>query len=244
MKSIVAFLLAFVIVVFLLAFVTACAAAPEDYEQIETGTVEQAITFIHAAGHGSVRINGNPVRCNHTPEQVNYSSSNPCIFPPRRNLNFKFPEGSSPEARGVVQQGMQKVFNLANARGWTLRFSSTGMPVDIDCDSPWLSGNDFGAFIHAVSNFGSKRAWTNPAIILDVCKIVEFATRPDDVGYMLENAIIHEMGHVLGFGHHNAPNPCHVSSMLNAGGNHICSDFAIRLFRPEELTMLSTFDVD
>lgn len=166
----------------------------------EFGQVAQAITFQHGNNHGLV--NGNPnVRCNHV--SVNYSTTSPCIFPPRRNLVFAAPTGSNATRRASVQNGLAFMASRANSVGWTIATGAGALiPSTLVCNQ-LPAGQVVRPTISFAASGANKRAWGSASLVFDVCRAETLkATTGISVDYYLHTAARHGMMSVIGFGEH------------------------------------------
>jgi hypothetical protein len=209
------------------ALVTGCGAPLEPEEhfaelgdagELQLGTAEQAATYYMALDFGSVNGTGGD-RCNHRPGQRNYSRSNPCVTPSRRNLKYNF--GDTPGISNADYQNMRAgvlgMKEIANNLGWSLQQSTNGdyFSIRAVCNEHQLPTMGHTEYDYTRTIFdGSFARVQGGRVRVDVCACETVANNTYILGQIsasqipamkaacIYNVAAHEFAaHVLGLGH-------------------------------------------
>jgi hypothetical protein len=237
----------------------ACGALADDggtsTELVETGTAEQAVTYILNAQFG-VR-DSDSIRCTRPPLAKNYSQTNGCKVPNRRNKGICLePKRANVSTfqYNAFRAGVEATINTLNGLGYSFGLVSNcanghvakavcyelpaGLYGQTAADGPFPI---FGPEIWAI-NSGSFR--------VDVCRVLETMQQPDvnananEVERAIKNAVRHEMGHVAGLGHPSNAIPAGLACADSLMYPFIPScNKTLRDYTAFEKQMLSEFDV-
>ncbi len=236
----------------LMALASACGAEDNgaetvEYEAVETGTAEQAATYTLHQQHGIVMTSSYP-RCNHA--SPNYSSSNPCVHPPRRNLGYNLNSASCGTSNTAVQGGLALAAQTANGLGWAVAEVSSGGTIAVRCVCNELASGTAGSTQFVGPSSGALRPYDSASIRIDLCRIeagsIYAASTSAGKANIKTNVAKHELFHALGIGHNPGSPSCGTSIMKPAVSTcyrNLGTSSEPGLAQVER-DMLSTFDVD
>jgi hypothetical protein len=218
------------------------------HETVRTGTAEQAVTYTLHNDHGY--RSPDYMRCKHNPK--NYSSSNYCGHPPNRNLKVRFNTDTFSTCQGALDQfrnGVARAVLESWARGWSLQYdegiNTTDVNVIVNCVCNSVPADKLAVTTITVPPTTELRPWIRATVKLDVCRLIAnsaYAAASNEGKLNIEdNLAMHEMGHVLGMGHHSEAGAC--SNRLMSTNQGSCFATARLGFNATERAMLSTFNV-